>query len=1237
MDDPAPQQVMGAPPQDGGAAAPRSDTAGAPLRQVLADLSRLRDAGAQRIRLLGCEGPLQALVAAEIAATIPSSQRPLVVVARDGAAAQTIARDLEFFLPATAQQTRNPAGVPHLPRRGSPAEPCRPNAIDDPAAPPRVMLLPELETSPWADVSPDRRAILRRMATLFRLSQGLSGEVLVTSATGFARRVVPRASFAELVDVLQAEQEIDRERTLALLARGGYSRTPVVEDPGTFAVRGGVIDIFVPLYRFPFRVELYGDLVESIRFFDPTTQRTLRPVPEVFLHPVRETILTRNATPRERLLDAADRAAHPSAKTRAMLEQIESGEDFFGVEALTPAFHERMAPLAEYLPPGATLLVDEPDATLAALEDEIARGDEAYHARLAEHRLVFPPSDFFIGKDELVAQLAAARTVEARALDLVGDPAPSLRPLVTSNTELSNELRRAMAEKHEHLLRPLVARIHELKEDGARAVLVSPSLQHGERLESLLKGYGLTPMLHRSVAQSEVVDVLSVARAGSLEIVLGPLGHGFTLPADGVSVITEAEIFGEKATRRPAKERKLSAAAEASFKDLEIGAYVVHKLHGVGTYRGLSKLPVGKGTSIDFLHLEYDGGALYLPVWRLDEVQRYVGAEGVKPKVDRLGGATWAKTRSKVRGEVKKLAEDLLQIYAQRKALPGHGFRLDDGGEQLFQEFELAFAFEETVDQQRAIDDVISDLEAERPMDRLVCGDVGYGKTEVAMRAAMKVALGGKQVAVLAPTTVLVEQHGASFAERMKDFPVKVATLSRFKSRAEQTEVIKGLADGKLDIVVGTHRLLSADVRFKDLGLLVIDEEHRFGVSHKERLKAMRTQIDCLTMSATPIPRTLHMALSGLREISIITTPPADRLAIRTLLARNDDQLLVEGIERELSRGGQIFFVHNRVEDIHKWSAKLRELLPELRVAVGHGQMPAEELERVMVDFVDHKIDVLVCTTIIESGLDIGRANTMFVNRADCFGLAQLYQLRGRIGRAKVRAYCYLLVPAEAALSSEAKQRLAVLQKFTELGAGFQIASHDLEIRGAGDLLGAKQSGTIAAVGFELYTQMLEEAVAELRGESIVQERDPELTCDLAGFIPDDYLPDTAQRLDFYKRLSSARDEEQVGAIVAELGDRYGTAPPEVEVLAEIMIVKGLGRRLRATAIELSESRLALALADDTPLRPEQVMDLVNKKRSPWRLTPDMRLSRSWQEAERPDRLKIARKLLEELVSSTKR
>jgi transcription-repair coupling factor (superfamily II helicase) len=532
---------------------------------------------------------------------------------------------------------------------------------------------------------------------------------------------------------------------------------------------------------------------------------------------------------------------------------------------------------------------------------------------------------------------------------------------------------------------------------------------------------------------------------------------------------------------------------------------------------------------------------------------------------------------------------------------------------------------------------VIADMEKARPMDRLVCGDVGYGKTEVALRAALKAVLGGKQVAVLAPTTVLVEQHFQTFSARFKGWPVRVASLSRFATKAEQTDAVKELGEGKVDVVIGTHRLLSNDIRFKDLGLIVVDEEQRFGVTHKERLKKMRTQVDVLTLTATPIPRTLHMAMMGLREVTIIATPPVDRLAIRTFVSRADDDIIKEGVERELARGGQVFFVCHRIgsgdntRSLDEWAGHIRKLVPGAKIAAAHGQMDPEILEKIMVEFVDGKFDVLCCTTIIESGLDIPRANTMFVNRADAFGLAQLYQLRGRIGRGKERAFCYLMVPPMDTLSSDAKSRLQVLQRFTELGAGFQIASHDLEIRGAGDLLGAQQSGQIAAVGFDMYVKILEEAVAELRGAPIHRERDPELNVDLPGFIPDEYVPDTGQRLDLYRRLSASTDEDDVRMLLEEIRDRYGEVPDEVKILGELMVVKAYGRRLAAITIDLNEQRLALALDDKTPLKPEKVLKLVQKKNSPYKLTPDMRLVRTFAEGERGDRISAAKRCLLEL------
>jgi transcription-repair coupling factor (superfamily II helicase) len=1174
----------------------------------LAELEKRAREREPRVRVYGAEGAFSAVAIARLAGV---GDRPLVVVTSNETDAAQLVRDLSFFLPS------------------------------DPNGEPRVLHLPHQETAPWADVSPDRRAILRRMSVLFRLSQGLGGEVLVASAPALARRVIPRAAYGALVDVLQAGEEIDRDHTVGILQRGGYSRTPVVEDAGTYAVRGGVVDVFVPLYRFPLRLELDGDRVESIRFFDPETQRTLRAVEEIYVHPVRETVLTEGHRLRERLLEAGDLSSHPSAKTRALLDQIDKGEDFFGIEALTPAFHARLASIAEYLPAEPRFFVDNPDGCEEAIEEELDNGEEAYQARLDEHRLAFPVGDFFIDRDEYRALIEKGRRVEAHTLEVAGESGASVRMRVEPHRELQMELARARAEKHEELLGPLVTRLRDWRDEGTRAIVVVPNLQHAERLEALLRGYQVVPVVHRAPLNIDLFDIK--AQRLNVEIVLGNLGRGFHLPLDHVAVLAEAEIFGDKAARRTPKKAK-GALKQDGLKNLEPGAFVVHTLHGVGVYKGLTKLPLKAASAgdtrtvaVDFLHLEYEGGSLYLPVWRLNEVQAYAGAEGINPKLDRLGGLTWEKTRSKIKKEIRQLAEELLQLYAQRRSLPGHSYVLTPHMETMFREFEATFPFEETPDQQKAIDDVLGDLDETRPMDRLVCGDVGYGKTEVALRAALKVVLGGRQVAVLAPTTVLVEQHALTFAARYTGLPLKVASISRFKSQKEQQEVIKGISEGKIDVVVGTHRLLSNDVRFKELGLVVIDEEQRFGVTHKEKLKKLRTQVDVLTMSATPIPRTLHMALMGLREISIITTPPADRLAIRTMVARYNDALVVEGVKRELARGGQVFFVHNRVEDIYEWKAKLTEILPEVRILVGHGQMPPEELEKVMVDFVDGRADLLLCTTIIESGLDIPRANTMFVNRADRFGLAQLYQLRGRIGRARERAYCHLLIPPEDSLTPDAKQRLQVLQRFTELGAGFQIASHDLEIRGAGDLLGAKQSGLIAAVGFETYTALLEEAVASLKGEPIHQERDPELTCDLPGFIPDEYCPDVGQRLDFYRRLSSARDEGEVRELVQELNDRYGPPPDEVHTLAAIMNVKALGRRLGARAIELNESRFALALADDTPLQPQQVMKLVQQKNSPWKLTPDMRLQRNFQAGESGQRLEVAQKLLADLLAAAAR
>ncbi|MBI4512116.1 MAG: transcription-repair coupling factor [Deltaproteobacteria bacterium] len=1196
-----------------------------------------------RITVHGCDGALFATVIARVAEEIPTKERPLVVVVPDETQAEGLVRDVRFFLGSSHPVTES--GEAHG---------------DDPTTPPRVLHLPSGHASPYAELSPDRRAIMRRLATLFRLSQWVAGDVLIASASALLRRVITRAELGKLSDIVLPEQELDREALISLCARAGYTRSPVVEDPGTFAVRGGVVDLFPPLYRFPARIELFGDIVESIRFFDPQTQRTMRVLDELYVHPVRETVRTSGADPRAKILAAADAASHPSTKTRAILEQVEAGEDFFGIETLTPAFHARMSAIDEYLPKEALWVLLDPEAVREAVADELADAEERFSTRRAENRLALEPQEHYLGQDELAAMLARAPSmIEARPLEL-HDPSngtPAIRFESHSNRALVQELSRARAEKADELLKPLVTALRDAREEGFRVGLVSPNIAHGERLKALLKGYSVEVELRRSPGAEGLLDL---PPAGKPTIFLGPLCEGFRLTTDRLLLVTEEEIFGQRSHARRTPESKKTAKVFGSgvenFSDLKPGDFVVHATNGVGLYKGLTKLPLPKGIAVDFLHIEYEGGSLYLPVYRLSEVTRYVGAEGHKPRLDRLGGVTWEKTKKRVSAEVKKLAEDLLQLYAQRKALPGHAFPPPD---EVFREFEATFPFEETPDQQKAIDDVLADMEEPRPMDRLVCGDVGYGKTEVALRATLKAVLGGKQVAILAPTTVLALQHGNTFRERLKGWPLRLDTLSRFTPRADQAEILKKLGEGQLDVVIGTHRLLSNDVRFKDLGLIVVDEEQRFGVAHKERLKRLRSQVDVLTLTATPIPRTLHMALMGLREVSIIATPPVDRLAIRTFACRPDDDIIREGMRRELARGGQVFFVCHRIGEeanpsknagdasppsrravraqgersLSEWVQHIRELVPDARVAMAHGQMDPDSLEKVMVDFVDGRYDVLCCTTIIESGLDIGRANTMFVNRADAFGLAQLYQLRGRIGRSRERAYCYLMIPPESTLTDEAKQRLQVLQRFTELGAGFQVATHDLEIRGAGDLLGAQQSGEIAAVGFDTYTKILEEAVAELRGEAIRKERDPELNVDLPGYIPDEYVPDTGQRLDLYKRLSAATGEDEVQEVLEEISDRYGALPEEVKLLGELMIVKAYGRRLGAQSIELAEQRLVLALDSQvTPLKPEKVLALINKPKSPYRLTPDMRLVRTFTGGEHGDRIRAAKRCLLELM-----
>ncbi|WAS90248.1 transcription-repair coupling factor [Nannocystis punicea] len=1205
---------------------------GDPLERVLTALREGSD-----VRLVGAVGGFRGYALAMAASRV---EAPVFTVAPDEASARALAGDAAFFL-------------------GAPLR----DASDGP-----VLVVPEIDTSPYADAAADPRTMALRLAALYRLVDRHSEppKLIVASVRSLRRRVIPPPQFQELCTRWGEGDELPREAAIAALQRAGYTRVDVVEDPGTYAVRGGVIDLFVGCSRFPTRVEFDDDLIERLRLFDPESQRSLRPVTSVSIHPVRETVATTAASLRARVLALADAALAPSSKSRQIVDNLEQGLEFFGVEALTPIFHDAMAPLWDYLPRGTRWVIEEPDALLQVAEEQAQEAAEQYGRAQAERGVVAPPEQFFVPDADLGRRLRAAPVVLSRLLvegEAAESPESGDRPedagpkehapkgmskkaaeerpavwlQVGSNKPLRTALEASRADRSGEAMRPLVDQIRALQAETPTAagdlgellpwtvLLVVPGRAQVDRLIGALRGHGLAP---EALSPEQAPIELRAPTTGTrVQVAVGELSEGFDYPAARLLVLSEFDLFG-KSTRRAQSRRRTGLS---SLSQLGVGDYVVHLQHGVGRYAGLVQLQLG-GAPGDYVQLEYAGGdKLYLPVYRLSEIERYVAAEGKPPKLDKMGGSTFLVKANKVKTEVRQMAEELLQIYAQRESTPGTAF---PGPDEYDQSFADSFPFQETPDQETAIDAVQGDLGRARPMDRLICGDVGFGKTEVALRAAFRVAQNGRQVAVLAPTTVLVQQHGITFRERLAPFDLRVEVLNRFSSDRQQKRVIEGIAAGEVDVVVGTHRLLGKDVRFKDLGLLVIDEEQRFGVAQKERFKKFKAQVDVLTMSATPIPRTLHMSLLGLREISMIRTPPIDRLAVRTAIVRIGDAVIEEGITRELARGGQVFYVVPKILGIEEHAVRIRELVPHARVLVAHGQMPEEMLERTMLEFVEHRADVLVSTTIIESGLDIPRANTMFIAHAEQFGLAQLYQLRGRVGRSKQRAHCYLMVQALERLSPEARRRLEAIQRHAELGSGFGVAVHDLEIRGAGELLGARQSGQIQAIGFDAYARILQEAVAELRGEPILRETDPEIAFDTPAYLPEAYVRDVGQRLDLYRRLSAARDRDAVEDVMSEITDRYGEAPLEAEHLGLVMICKTYGRRLGALAVELKGTRLAVRLGPDTPLSGETAGRLNATTHGKFKLQGD-RVVATVPEARGPDRrtqLKVAVAALAELT-----
>jgi transcription-repair coupling factor (superfamily II helicase) len=1013
-----------------------------------------------------------------------------------------------------------------------------------------------------------------------------------------------------------------------------------VEEPGDFSLRGGILDVFSPMYSQPLRIEMFGDTVESLRFFSPLNQRKTGEVFEAVILPARETILKMESLQVlvGRIRKQATLVEVGMVEAQKIVDQIKSEGIFPGLESLLPLFYEKLDSFLDYLPsPGGhrepLLLLDEPAVLCKKAEEITQLTVQNYITAKNDGRLCLDPPSMYLKWTDIENDLDQRKQLSFHTLDIQTDISIHQVPLtfrhevhVKNNSDVTFEMKNAHGK--DHLLLPLVKWIHFQCDSGLLPLMVCSTPSQIERMQSLLQHYGIALQVIERFHPVSSASTVQARKMPYVEVCLGRLSSGFVWPDQKLAIITEDEIFGVKYHRRRVQKTRIHSEL-LPLEALQKGDFVVHVDHGIGQYEGLEKIRLG-GITSDFLVITYrDDDKLYLPVDRMNMIQKYLGLEGYTPILDKMGGKSWQKVKSKARKAVEKIAGDLLKLYAARKVHKGHAYSQANG---YYKDFEAAFPYEETPDQLKAIYDVIEDMEGETPMDRLICGDVGYGKTEVAMRAAFKAVSEGRQVAILVPTTVLAEQHQRTFSERFECYPVRIESLSRFRSPKEQRRIVQELAEGKIDIVIGTHRLLQKDIAFKALGLLVIDEEQRFGVKHKEKLKQLRTSVDVLALTATPIPRTLHMSLMGIRDISVISTPPEQRQAVVSYVCEFEDELVAEAIRKELKRGGQIFFVHNNINTIWKMAEHLQKRVPEVRLDIAHGRLTDNELERVMFKFVNREIDMLVCTTIIESGLDIPSANTMLINRADRLGLAQIYQLRGRIGRGNEQAYAYLFIPREAALSKDARKRLRVLMEHSDLGSGFQLAMSDLQIRGGGTTLGASQSGHIAAIGYDMFLKLMEQAVSELKGENVMENLDPEININLSTHFPEDYIPAIDQRLSIYRRLARLTELSEIVEIKDELMDRYGPLPDDAtNVLLKIML-KVLSIKAGVSRLDLVKNNLTLFFSEAHQKYPFRLVDLISRYQTKWIFTPDHVLKISLTKADQQGTLVQTKNILKEIA-----
>jgi len=1090
--------------------------------------------------------------------------------------------------------------------------------------PESVFFFPSTELLPFSLKAPHPSIVSARMELYHRLADGASF-VTVTTARCLMQRIAPAPALEARVLRIITGEDYPREEFLAELLAQGFRRVPMVEERGEMSVRGAIVDIFPAGGTLPLRLEFFGDIVESIRSFNTGTQRSVNTLNEVLILPASEAEYNEEARAyaRKALMERAGELGLRQDEWQGLyraLKEPSPGDKTFG---LYPLFHERLGILFDHLPEDSTLFIPDRHSVIEALEsfaEEIKRAEEGF---VEKKNFYMAPQKLYASSEEV---LAGVKRLPLIAIDALagGDAGHIVNVGSSSNMELKSELRRPKSERLLPL-KPLADAIGKAAERGAAFYITAHNRAQADRTGELLEGYGIkAPIVEGGQTLKEA--------SGGVFIAEGSLSAGFSLEAPGLTIIAEEEIFGPRVNKRPPPSKRPGEAL-TELSDLAESDFIVHTLHGIGIYRGLVRRVV-EGVAKDFLLLEYNGGdKLYLPVERMDRLVRYHSFEGREsPELDRLGSTKWKRTKGKIKKAIENMAGELLKLYAARRVAPGFAFSPPDA---LFREFEAGFEYEETPDQARAIEECLSDMSRSSPMDRLVCGDVGYGKTEVAIRTAFKAVLDGKQVAILVPTTVLAQQHYITFTRRLGAYPVNVEVISRFRTKKEQKEVLARLVTGEVDIIIGTHRLSQGDIVFKDLGLVIIDEEHRFGVRQKERLKKIRSTVDVLALTATPIPRTLHMSLASLRDLSIINTPPEDRMAVTTEVLRFDEGVIKGAIEREIDRGGQVFFVHNRVHSMPPVEDTLRRILPKARIGVAHGQMREGELEKVMLGFVNRDYDVLLSTAIIESGLDIPSANTIIINRAESFGLAELYQLRGRVGRSSHRAYAYFMIPETMNLTVEAEKRLDVIRELCEPGSGFKVAAYDLEIRGAGELLGTNQSGQIASVGFEMYTRILEETVAEMKGEKIADEAEPEVSLNVSQYIPEDYVPDTGQRLGLYKRFASIKEDKEIAAIAEEVLDRYGPLPRVVENIMETVALRLLLKKLKARELAQKAGRIYINFTGTSGEGAEasvvsRALAMRDAEPARFRITSDGRFSAGLSEGADP--LREARYVLKELL-----